>query len=499
MDSQDRLILLASLWIVYTFALLLLVWAARTATRTLRRVLYTTTLRGPEQSSGEAMDIAVLAARYGPAFQVPTGLFSREIVLCDATAIAHFYANAPLIYRTPDFVREATKNLAGRGLTWADGERHSGHRQALAPLFTEASVEQNFAPTFFAMAHKMESMWTRALESRRGMVIDIQNCLDSLGVAGFSHDFESLSGGYCLATAALYTLRAPRTRSLSDALFRLAALAPSLRALPTAKNRIINDFLAAMSRIAGDVLERSAGKSGSVLGLLIKSLAEHPAGEFRLSHAEVLAQMVLKPPLWVLVELAKNPSFQDKLRIELVQVNDLADYSQISKLPYLHAVVYETLRLHSPIGDTTRVAAEDDVIPLSSPIAANSGETITSIKVAKGTVVTVPIRYVNTSETFWGPGFPQFDPGRWWQDRNNVDFPGNRHLAFGDGPRTCLGAEFSLALVKVVLAVIVGGFTLSLPEGPQTVVESTGGHISQPKMPGRGSEMLMVVARVRQE
>ncbi|KAJ7210626.1 cytochrome P450, partial [Mycena haematopus] len=144
-----------------------------------------------------------------------------------------------------------------------------------------------------------------------------------------------------------------------------------------------------------------------------------------------------------------NPAIQNKLRHELRQVSGNFEYSDIVKLPYLHTVVNEALRLHPPIGDTTRVVCEDDVIPLSSPIVTKSKETVRSIRVAKGTVITVPIRYINTSETFWGPGALKFDPGRWWQDKSNDDFPGNRHLAFGDGPRTCLGANFSSTLIKV--------------------------------------------------
>ncbi|KAJ7476848.1 cytochrome P450 [Mycena galericulata] len=516
MDDQDRFILLASLWVVYTITLLLVIWAVLAGTRALRRTLYTTALHGPEGSSAQVEDITMLAARYGAVFQVPTGLCAKKIVLCDPTAISHFYANAPVIYRAPDLVREATKNLVGCGLTWVDGEQHYGHRQALATLFTEAAVKQNFSPVFIEMVNKVQNMWTHALESRpRGMVIDIQHwmnsvVLDSLGVTGFSHDFESLKGDSCLVTAAFYTLRAPRTGAFSDTLFHLASYAPSLRTIPTAKNRIINDFRTLMSGIAGDVLSRSvlngAAADTSVLGLLIQSLAENPEGEFRLSHAEVLAQMntllfsgfetTAASLSWLLVELAKNPGFQEKLRSELHHVEGLGNYSQISKIPYLHAVIYEALRLHPPMGGSTRVAVSDDVIPLSTPLAARSGETVSSIKVAKGTVVSVPIRYVNTSEALWGTGSLKYDPGRWWQDKSNLDFPGNRHLAFGDGPRTCLGSEFSLALMKVVITVLMSSFSISLPEGPRTVIEPIGERIPMPRMSGQGSELLLVVRRL---
>lgn len=99
---------------------------------------------------------------------------------------------------------------------------------------------------------------------------------------------------------------------MADTIFRLATLIPLVRNVPTAKNRIITDFQAYMSRIAEDVLQRNSMKGNtdkSVLGFLsmclecrvdlnthrirstVKSLAEHPSGEFRLSHAEVLAQV----------------------------------------------------------------------------------------------------------------------------------------------------------------------------------------------------------------
>jgi hypothetical protein len=91
MDDADRFILLASLWIVYTIALLLVVWAAIVGGRALRRALHTTALHGPSrsffQSSVDSLDIAKCAEKYGTVFHVPTGLYSNKIVLCDPTAI----------------------------------------------------------------------------------------------------------------------------------------------------------------------------------------------------------------------------------------------------------------------------------------------------------------------------------------------------------------------------------------------------------------------------
>ena len=50
------------------------------------------------------------------------------------------------------------------------------------------------------------------------------------------------------------------------------------------------------------------------------------------------------------MELARNPSIQTKLREELLAYNGKPNYDQLSSsLPYLNAVVHETLWLHSPV------------------------------------------------------------------------------------------------------------------------------------------------------
>ncbi|KAK7053721.1 cytochrome P450 [Favolaschia claudopus] len=441
MDTQDRLILLASLWLVYTLALLLISWASLTVFHALRRALYTTRLPSAPRSAARCRDITHLAERYGPVFSIPASRFTNRIVLCDPTAIAHFYANAPTVYRLTPSARKSVRNQAGQGLTWADADQHSLHRQALAPMFSHAAVAEHYFPVFYSMASKMRQMWDDALPSRpRGIIVDIQhwyvsNELDSLGVAGFQHNFDSLKGSFCTVTAAFYVLRTEDTKTFPGIISRLASSFPILRHIPTARNRLMQDFQRCIRDVAEEVLRRDASKGNSgnksMLGLLIKSLAEHPGGEYRLSHAEVVSQVCL----WIFVELAKNPDIQDKLRQELHQVDDI-QYRDLAELPYLRAVVNEGLRLHPPTAETTRMAATDDIIPLSSPILVDS-DTVGSISVAKGTLVTAPIQYINTSETFWGAGADKFDPGRWWQDQSNNSFPGNRHLAFGDGPRNC--------------------------------------------------------------
>ena len=48
---------------------------------------------------------------------------------------------------------------------------------------------------------------------------------------------------------------------------------------------------------------------------------------------------------------------------------------ELNSLPYLDAVVRETLRLHSPVPFTIRVAMQDDCLPLSEPFVDRKGVT----------------------------------------------------------------------------------------------------------------------------
>ncbi len=84
--------------------------------------------------------------------------------------------------------------------------------------------------------------------------------------------------------------------------------------------------------------------------------------------------------------------------------------------------------------------------------SSKSGETVNSLFVAKGTVLTVPIRPLNMSEEFWGSDAKEFKPERWLEDSapRTKEIQGHRHLlTFVDVPKTCLGKTFALTELKV--------------------------------------------------
>jgi hypothetical protein len=109
--------------------------------------------------------------------------------------------------------------------------------------------------------------------------------LDSIGIAGFSHDFRTLDGAYSPIAAAFESLSFEGENILSVLLFMLGTQLPFLVHLPVKRNRIIAKLRREMGVIAADLLEKTRHEKRSystdentdksVIGLLRKDLAVH--------------------------------------------------------------------------------------------------------------------------------------------------------------------------------------------------------------------------------
>ena len=77
---------------------------------------------------------------------------------------------------------------------------------------------------------------------------------------------------------------------------------------------------------------------------------------------------------WALYALSQNKQAQTKLREELSNIStDNPTMDDLNGLPYLDAVVRETLRLYPAVASIQREARKDDCIPLSKPFTDKKG------------------------------------------------------------------------------------------------------------------------------
>lgn len=131
------------------------------------------------------------------------------------------------------------------------------------------------------------------------------------------------------------------------------------------------------------------------------------------------------------IRVLSNPEIEAKLRKELREVmpdpNVLASVSVLEKLPYLSAVIRESLRLgHGIYGRLQRIADE--------PILFNDEYTI-----PPGTPVGMSAAFMHVDESVF-PDPYKFDPERWMDPKESARL--YRYLvAFTKGPRICLGIK----------------------------------------------------------
>ena len=124
------------------------------------------------------------------------------------------------------------------------------------------------------------------------------------------------------------------------------------------------------------------------------------------SHSPPAVDTTCNTLTFALYEIARNADIQGRLYAEVAEVlaqfsdTDTMEYYLHEHMPYLQAVVKETLRLQAVVAHGVFKAGKDNVIPLSKPINTVTGETTNSVAIQKGQHV-VSIRNSRMNH-FWG-------------------------------------------------------------------------------------------------
>ena len=83
---------------------------------------------------------------------------------------------------------------------------------------------------------------------------------------------------------------------------------------------------------------------------------------------------------WCLHTLSKHPHIQAKLREELLSVDTpTLGMDALNALPYLDFVIRESLRVHTIVPSSMRMAMKDAIIPLEKPVKLKDGRVVSEI------------------------------------------------------------------------------------------------------------------------
>ncbi|KAI6694438.1 hypothetical protein NL676_022148 [Syzygium grande] len=169
---------------------------------------------------------------------------------------------------------------------------------------------------------------------------------------------------------------------------------------------------------------------------------------------------------WVLSLLLNNKHALKRAQEEIdrkVGEDKWVQDSDIERLPYLQAIVKETLRLYPPG-------------PLSVPHEAIKDCTVSGYLIPKGTRIFVNLWKLHRDPQVWSDP-ERFLPERFLTNHSGVDALGQHFefIPFGSGRRSCPGAAFALRATHLTLARLLQGFDLAAPsDEPVDMTEGLG-------------------------
>lgn len=150
---------------------------------------------------------------------------------------------------------------------------------------------------------------------------------------------------------------------------------------------------------------------------------------------------------WTVFLLSTHREELETVMSELKFLNGRAPaYEELARLRYTRMAVEEAMRLYPPVWVISRSAINQDVIgQFEIP--------------ARSEILIFP--YVTHRHPRWWQ-----EPDRFWPERflpqNSNGRPRGAYLPFGAGPRTCIGLNFAMTEVLVVLAMLLQRFHVAL-------------------------------------
>ncbi|QRV95565.1 cytochrome P450 family protein [Ceratobasidium sp. AG-Ba] len=339
--------------------------------------------------------------------------------------------------------------------------------------------------------------------------------LELVGEAGLGYSFDSFTGQrneYNIAIKSVVRLLSqvgpyakvlPLLYNFGTAAFRRWAvryipltIVRQTRHAVSIQNEQAEEVLRARQALlsSGSDLSAEAGRGRDIMTLLMKAneaegSENHIDRQAMIGHMntfifaghETTSTLVSR----ILNILADSPQIQVKLREEVrlyfEEHKDDVNHDGLLELPYLDAVVRETLRLYSPVTQTPRMSQRDTIIPLQYPVQTANGQ-VSSIPVKAGTRIVISLHMANRYSKIWGERAHEFWPDRWIGSKLDevteigAHLPGvySAMMSFGAGPTSCIGTHTDILSLEVMIAVIVARFRFEPSQHNPSQWESLG-------------------------
>lgn len=158
----------------------------------------------------------------------------------------------------------------------------------------------------------------------------------------------------------------------------------------------------------------------------------------------------------ILVFLAQHPEVVTQGREERATISDdmLTTSKGLKNLPYIDAVIFESMRLYPPVTGAFREMTED--------------RCFAGYHMPEGWSLNVPIVATHNDEDLW-ENVETFEPERFIREEHKKE--ALMYIPFGGGPRLCLGQNFAMIVMRLALASLFKNYQWELLPGQDLTIQ----------------------------
>ncbi|MBO0852564.1 MAG: cytochrome P450 [Nocardia sp.] len=324
--------------------------------------------------------------------------------------------------------------------------------ELLMPAFSQNAMRR-YHPLMLAVGGQLLDAWDDAVGPVDVTGSMAKVTLEIIGRAGFGYSFDS----FARATTHPFVVALADVLDHGQRLVTRPPLAGGFLGKRAAERNA--DNIAYLNAVVDEVIatRTAGGDHGSdLLGLMLESDALDPVNIrnqvltfLAAGHETTSAAMA-----FTLYYLAADPVVLQRVQDEVDAVLDVGEprFEQVAKLRYLRRAVDESLRLWPTAPGYSRVAKQDTM--LGGRYLMRAGDPH---------FVLLPALH---REPIWGAGPDEFDPDRFLPSRVR-ERPAHAFKPFGTGIRACIGRQFALHQIALIVALIVRRYDIALPQDYQ--------------------------------
>ncbi|XP_060181582.1 cytochrome P450 714A1-like isoform X1 [Lycium barbarum] len=399
---------------------------------------------------------------YGPVYTYSTGN-KQHLYVNQPELVKEMNQSNSLDLGKPSYVTKRLAPMLGNGILRSNGHIWAMQRKIVAPEFFMDKVKV-MVSLMLQSAELLTRKWDERIEAEGGKMAEI-----SVG-----EDLRSLSADVisraCFGSSYFKGKKIfSKLRTLQKVISNQSILfgSPALGFLPSRQQREIENLEKEIESLIWEAVkerERECLETPSNEKDLLHSIlegainddnvGEHSSRKFIVDNCKNIYfaghESTAVAASWCLMLLALHPEWQSLISQEMIQIcpDGVLDSESVSKMKMVTMVIQEAMRLYPPAAFVSREALEDTQIG--------------HIVVPKGVCLWTLIPTLHRDPEIWGRDANEFKPERFENGVSGACKLPQVYIPFGLGPRLCLGRNFAMVQLKVVISLIISKFRFSL-------------------------------------